>query len=270
VLKRLAKSYLPGPYGWLQQRWSRHQIGRFQRRLDRAAETFIASHGLRVTGGPFAGMRYVRGAVCSALLPKLIGSYEAEIAPAIEAAIQRRYATVVDIGAAEGYYAVGLACRLPDAHVHAFERDPAGRELCATMAAENGVADRVAILGDCDAAALVLLPLEGSLVICDCEGCEYDLLRPDLVPALSRCDLIVELHDFLDPRITPTIQQRFAKSHTIELIPAVARRAQDYPQASCLPPSERAIAVDEIRPQQVVFAVMRRRAQADDGGAGAP
>lgn len=41
--------------------------------------------GGRVLAGPFAGMRYIRTSQGSALIPKLLGSYEKELAACVEA-----------------------------------------------------------------------------------------------------------------------------------------------------------------------------------------
>jgi hypothetical protein len=38
------------------------------------------------------------------------------------------------------------------------------------------------------------------------------------VPGLRHSDVLVELHDLLDARITPTIRDRFAATHNITVI----------------------------------------------------
>ena len=64
----------------------------------------------------------------SSCVPKLIGSYEEEVHPIIEEIIRRRYSIVVNIGCAEGYYAVGFALRIPDAIVYAFDVDTTAQQ----------------------------------------------------------------------------------------------------------------------------------------------
>ncbi len=81
----------------------------------------------RVYSGPFTGMRYGPTAVGSAYIPKLLGTYERELAPLIEQACSQSPRWIVDIGAAEGYYAVGLAMRNKSAQVIAFEDEERGR-----------------------------------------------------------------------------------------------------------------------------------------------
>ncbi len=93
---------------------------------------------------------------------------------------------VIDIGAAEGYYAVGFACRRPDTSIIAFEMEPDGQKACAEMARRNGLGHRVTVLGECNPPALARTIAEGiSLIVCDCEGAEDAILVPAKVPALS-------------------------------------------------------------------------------------
>ena len=66
-----------------------------------------------VLSGPFHGMRYVDHSVGSSLFPKLIGTYEKELRYWLEAQFtESNLTTIVNIGAGEGYYAVGAALRL--------------------------------------------------------------------------------------------------------------------------------------------------------------
>ena len=67
-----------------------------------------------VLNGPFRGMKYLSRAYCSAVLPKLLGTYECELIPAIDRLARSDADRIVDIGAAEGYYAVGLALKVPN------------------------------------------------------------------------------------------------------------------------------------------------------------
>jgi len=88
----------------------------------------------RVQDGPFAGMQYpeemVRTDTESPFMPKLLGCYEMECNPFIEEICRRDYDQVINIGAAEGYYAVGLAMRMPRTRIIAFETSSRSRRLC--------------------------------------------------------------------------------------------------------------------------------------------
>src|SRR5438094_9802013 len=71
---------------------------------------------LTVLNGPFRGLQYPSAeAICSAILPKLLGSYEKELHCTIERLCNTDCSVVVDVGCAEGFYAVGFARRLKTA-----------------------------------------------------------------------------------------------------------------------------------------------------------
>lgn len=215
-LKSALRSSLPGPYRSLQQSLA-------NRRLRRVSVMIEEKCGLVVQSGPFAGMAYISEAVCSSLVPKLLGSYEAELHSVLAEILTREYETVIDVGCAEGYYAVGLAMGLPHARVYAFDIDARARALCASLAETNNVAGQVIVAGECDHEKLNGLIRGRTLIVCDCEGCELQLLDPSLAPELVKSDLLVELHDMIVPNITPTLLSRFNETHEITLIDAEER-----------------------------------------------
>ncbi len=188
-----------------------------------------------VLEGPFAGMRYVSDAVGSMWWPKILGTYERELADVVHGLCLARPAWIIDIGAAEGYYAVGMAWRCPESRVIAFEGEMTGRKLQIELASLNGVSSRLQINGFCDHAALGAAVAEGrsGMIICDIEGGEYDLLDPKVIPELGsdRWTLLVELHDHVDPRITNTLIERFFGTHNIEEFVSRPRTARDLPPA---------------------------------------
>ena len=93
--------------------WRSHLTGDYLRRKDRAAALFLRHYGTRVLQGPFAGMNYLNRSHNSEFVPKLLGSYEAELSEVLEQIIAHDYRLIVDVGFAERYYAVGLARRCP-------------------------------------------------------------------------------------------------------------------------------------------------------------
>ena len=206
--------------------------------------------GLTVRSGPFAGLRYVERAVgaphlADCLPAKLLGSYELELHPAIERVIQAGYSTIVNVGAADGYYTVGLALRAPHARVHAFEVNDGRRDLCEEIARLNGVATRIDTEGACEPEWLAALG-DDCLLVMDCEGCEVSLVGPEQVANLAGSALIVELHDFIDPR-SSGVADAFRRTHNVELIDAAPRHSGDFPELDFLGWKNRELAVSEVR-----------------------
>lgn len=251
-LRRTLHRALPGPYLRLQEAWTYH-------RIDRITRAIIKRHGLVVLGGPFAGMRYVSQAACSSLLPKLLGCYEAELHPILEDVISADYGQIVDVGCAEGYYAVGLARKITTARVFAFDIDPRARELCGELAKANDVSERVIVAGECGKDQLSKLLDDRTLVICDCEGCELELLNPNVVPNLRLSDVLVELHDFIDGSISQTIVSRFSETHEISLINSQEHNPGDYAALEPFSEWDRRVAVSEFREDRMQWAFMKSR-----------
>ncbi|MGH6719062.1 MAG: hypothetical protein ACREER_07060 [Alphaproteobacteria bacterium] len=225
------------------------------------ARMFVARHGARVHGGPFAGMALPTGVSDGCFLPKLLGCYEQELHGAIAALPRRDVRRVVVVGCAEGYYAVGLARLLLGATVVAFDIDPRARTLCAALATANGVADRVRIAAEATSAELDAALAEApAFLLCDCEGCEYALLDPARVPGLRRAHAVVELHGAADDagRIDDLLG-RFAATHDVALIGHGPRDPAAMPALAGWKQLDQWLAVWEFRGQATPWAVLAPR-----------
>ncbi|MFO0810544.1 MAG: hypothetical protein U0746_18105 [Gemmataceae bacterium] len=228
--------------------------------------------GLRVAHGPFAGMHYVAPrAFGSSLSAKLLGSYECELHPVVRDIQTMPFRRLIDVGAAEGYYAVGFAMTMPGlAEVVAFEDGPEGRSLLSRMAARNGQ-ERIDVRGRCELADLSTVVADGrdTLVVCDTEGYEDVLLNPSAVEGLGRCHVLVETHDFLRPGVTDELCRRFSPSHHVTRILSRPRLPSDFPGrnwAARLAPSRLLLrAVGEGRPGPMTWLWMTPLAVASAG-----
>ena len=182
------------------------------------ANTLVNRSGTVVLSGPFKGMDYGVRASEGSRAARLVGAYEASLAPVIEEIIARAYDLVVDVGSAEGYYAVGLARRMPGARVLARDANPKAQALCAALATLNGVAARVEIGGVMDHSDFDICKAARTVVICDIEGAEAGLLDPARAPGLLSADILVEAHDCITPGLTKLIADRFAPTHDVQII----------------------------------------------------
>jgi len=113
-------------------------------------QIYKATSGI-VQFGPFAGMRLPDESSWSGGdgSSKLLGCYEQELHSTVEKAIARQPEVLINIGCAEGYYAVGLARRLPTAQVFAFDTDEKAQSICRLAAQLNGVENQLVIEGEC-------------------------------------------------------------------------------------------------------------------------
>lgn len=218
---------------------------------------------LRVAQGPFAGLKLSHESIGSELLPKLIGSYELELHGIIEELLAGDYNVLINIGCAEGYYAAGFAMRWRKSRsrVLAFDVNPTALKLTREVAVWNGVADKVECFPECRHETFALANHSRTLVICDIEGSERELLDPDLGPGLRHCDLLVEMHDGQGkPLIRAVLEKRFESSHQCRLIRAVKRTGTELGALSEKISARLAVlALDERRSDGLEWMVMKTK-----------
>lgn len=214
-----------------------------------------------VIAGPFKGLRYIDRANCSALAPKLLGTYEQELHAAVAEIISNQYDDLIDIGAAEGYYAVGLAVKMPKTRVHAFDIDTSACENLKTLAALNQTQEKLTINEECSFDTLQSFAGRKCVVICDIEGAELQLLDPISAPALRQFDILVEIHDGPNSTlICDTLTQRFEGTHNLCFIDYQERTPADAANASWLGHERnRLLAVDEQRTFGIKWGHFRAR-----------
>lgn len=184
------------------------RIGSETRRLA-LGQRLAAATGNVIQHGPLSGYRLPsistwREADNSA---KLLGLYEQEVQNLLaQLAPARR--VLVDLGGADGFYAVGtVAAGLFERSI-VYELAAESRANISAHAAESGVADRVSIHGAADSRFTRQLMASGlelsnCVVLIDIEGCEFEVLTPECLYDLRHSHVIIEVHDFLRPGTGP-------------------------------------------------------------------
>lgn len=222
---------------------------------------------LTVKSGPFCGLKYDSAeSHGSVLLAKLSGTYEAELHAVFVELKSKPYQLIIDVGCAEGYYAVGSAMLWPRSVVHAFDIAPTARALTAALAAANTVQNRVNIgaLFTMQDGQTLKDRFGSTLMIVDVEGAEQKFfLSGGDISWLNDVDLIIECHDFLVPGISRDLFSQFSRTHSVEVITSVADifRPLVFPPkfAESLSAFEREVLIAEQRPSQMCWLVCRSR-----------
>ncbi len=208
---------------------------------------------LTVLQGPFKGMKYPSQQSVGGLSnAKIAGTYELELAPLIEEIKQTSYNVIVDVGCAEGYYAVGLAMHKPETTIYAYDIDHTARRLCNAMITANNTSN-VQVRTFCTPESLAAIDFgTKGLVISDCEGYEKKLFNVESVNNLRNCDVLIETHDFMDIEITSYLMDLFAETHHISTIYSIddIHKAKTYtiPHAKDLTIEQKLAIVAEGRP----------------------
>ena len=180
-----------------------------------------------VLNGPFRGMKYLSTSNGSQLLPKLIGSYEEPIHNWIFNIINNPiYSVIVDVGCAEGYYAVGFARSQHRPQIFAFDIDNSALVNAKKLSVINGLSESIKFYNKFEFKALKNIlndnPNQKVLIFMDIEGDERNFLDTTKYPLIKECDILVELHDCFYPGLTQKINSFFSQTHNIEIV-------KDYP-----------------------------------------
>ncbi len=260
VSRSIARAVLPGEQYDAMSFAMRRLHGRRRREnihtaLDRR---FARDYGTTVQAGPFTGLVYDPRVIghTTAVAAKLLGAYERELHPAIRRTLASDMSQFVDIGCAEGYYATGVAYRRRDVRVVAFDIDPAARHMCRLLAQANDVTVDIR----CEATNAYLASLgPSSVVFSDCEGAEAQLLDMDQAGALGHVPIIVEIHDFVDPKLSPLIRTRFEATHKVDEIRTAPRDPAMYPELKVFAEGDRHLALSEGRPASMSWLIMEPR-----------
>lgn len=207
-----------------------------------------------VQSGPFRGMRIpLERSWDHCLAPYVLGSYEQELHGTIEYEIARLSALpkvkIVNIGCAEGYYAVGMACRIPNSLVWVIDT-PEAVNVAGLAAAFNGVQLMVG-------GAFEVVFSETDLIISDCEGAEIDYLDKERFPDLWHATIIVECHDVPGQPTSQMLFDRFCESHYVMQVLSGPRNPANFNLLSSVHTTVQWLMMDEGRPMAMRWLVMR-------------
>jgi len=204
-----------------------------------------------VASGLFKGMRWPRETIVgSEFAPKVLGTYELEIQETFRQMLtDPRVTSFVDVGAAEGYYAVGAAFVAQRIPVFAFEIQTSAHAGIKELAEANNVGDRVTVLGEFRASDFDAARLGGSpLVLVDIDGGEEHLIDDAFIRLFRHASLLLEIHDFVSPGLGSKIRERLQDSHSTEVILYRPRTRMAFANQSGLSRRVWRSAVDEKRP----------------------
>lgn len=192
------------------------------------------------TNGIFTNMQYVSESVCGSIAPKYLGLYEIELVPIFKKLFSLPIHTIIDVGAAEGYYAVGLALKFPYARVIAFEATEEGRHLLNQVILKNKVSEQIEVRGYCTPESLKVETSNCSncdynLLVMDVEGVEEELLSLHEPSDLVNFYMLIELHDWDDPQMGDRLMNKFSSTHKVQVIEARSRKFSDLKVPSFFP-----------------------------------
>ena len=177
----------------------------------------------QVLGGPFIGLKYPRiKSFGSSIYPKLIGTYEAELAESIKFFSSIDYDKIFVIGCAEGYYCNGLGLISKDSSIYCFDINDDAIKACREMSKINNLSNKVKSFNEEFTVQKYKIKKEEKiLIICDIEGEEEFLFSPENIENFNTADLIIECHDYRSVGLTNKLKLLFSKTHNVENIKSI-------------------------------------------------
>jgi hypothetical protein len=191
------------------------------------AKELFAKHDGVIQNGPFEGMKLngVANISQAAHGLKIFGLYEE---PVLERMLEWcPIECVIDIGAGDGYYPVGMLLKNYVKRGICFEITESGREAIQANAKMNQVSDRIEILGAAgpDLAEIMEklnVPKEQTMILCDIEGAEFSLITKELIAGLAGAKFVIELHEpFADgdnEQLRKDLLSRFPDDYEVSIL----------------------------------------------------
>ena len=182
----------------MREKWRKETV---YQRIERVSlETYDIFNGI-VQYGPFKGMKLNRNTWWgrSDLGSQCLGLYEKEILNHLEKV--KPYNTFIDIGAADGYYAIGMLHAGLAKKSICYEISKDGQAAINENWTTNKNIGALEIYGEANETSLNYLSsddLKDSLVLIDIEGFEFNLLQKDVIPLFKNSELIIEIHNWVD------------------------------------------------------------------------
>jgi hypothetical protein len=182
----------------MREAWRKETVAQ---RLERVSlETYDLCEG-KVSQGPFKGLQLNRDTWWgkSDLGAQCLGVYEKEILDFVSA--QEPFDTFLDIGAADGYYAVGLLHSKMAEKAICFEVSEDGQRVIKENWMINKSPGELEVYGEANeqsiASIAATLPAK-TLVLVDIEGFEFHLLSQKVISLLNKCTIVIEIHNWID------------------------------------------------------------------------
>lgn len=174
-------------------------------RRKRISEQLYLKHNGIIQLGPFKGLNLTKETNISkgVLAMKIFGLYEEAV---VEEIIKMgAFNDVVDIGAADGYFPLGLLKAKLATRTICFEATEKGQASILANAKINNCEGDVKIFGSADDTILDKLKAaeftaKNSLLICDIEGGEFEIFSKEFFKSIHGVSLIIELHDRVQGR----------------------------------------------------------------------
>ena len=245
---------------YIYYKWLQHRAINYARLRRIELGSLIAEKlNFQVQYGVFKGMYLANSQTwgISDLGTKLLGMYELEVVNAIHALIQnKKNVLFVDIGAAEGYFAIGFQLSGFIKKTICFEQNSDSRNLIKMNSILNNVEKQIQIFSNVkkDLNFFKIIDYEKKksdidevVFLCDIEGYEYELFfQSKIFDYIKGSFLVIEIHDACND-VTAGLKEHLSKEFEIEEIRTTFRDTSKIIELEDFSDDDRSIIVSEGR-----------------------
>lgn len=234
----------------IMQAWRKETVAQRLQRI--SLETYDLCEG-KVLHGLFSGLQLNRDTWWgkSDLGAQCLGLYEKEVLDVISA--KGPFDNFLDIGAADGYYAVGLLLSKMAKRAICFEISEVGQRAIKANWVINERPGKIAIHGEANEQSIVAVAKklsDNTLVLIDVEGFEFQLLSQEVIAALGRYTVIIEIHNWVDgfEKKYSALLKDLDRCFDIAIIPPSERNTQNIELLRSYTDDNRLLVSSERRP----------------------
>lgn len=183
----------------------------------------------------------------------ILGVYEAEVLNEICSSEHQTKRHFVDLGAADGFYAVGGLLSKRFDHAHCFEMTTSGQDAIRRNAKINNVEGQLTIFGK--AGPIFYEEQKISewtkvFMLCDVEGAEFDIFSTDTLRAIRGSTVVIEIHNWVEDfwEKYEALLCRAAQFFTLDTLSSVTVNLPQLPYLRSMHDDNRALIRSEGRP----------------------
>jgi hypothetical protein len=235
-----------------------------KRTKQKALSILDSKYKNRVAYGLFKGMKLSTHTSWDPFskINQILGTYEEHVLQELLYFKKEGIKCFIDIGAADGYFAVGMAYSQTFDNIHAFEISQLGQKTILDTASQNQCEQLIEVNGEasCSTIRKLILQHKRAAVLIDIEGAEYTFLNLEMLDLLKNCYVICELHPWLVEKgyelqniLLSTAYERF----DVSIIKRDIYRPNDYEEFDDFTDEERLITVGEGRHKNMEWLVLK-------------
>jgi len=255
ILKKLSR----GNFSWfLLEIISKISFNKLELRIDKVVEKKRIDLSNKVSKifnntvqeGPFKGMIISEDQFWGPgdKASKILGLYEKEIQDLINQIQEKNnFPAFIDIGGADGFFAVGSVKNNLFKNCEVFEISKRGRLAIEKSAIKNNVNDQISIKGEANEKTLSSIEnINNSVILCDIEGSEYDLFSENLIKNMHPSNVIIEIHKNPDISLNE-FEDKFKNLFSIDKITQGPRSLKGFGELKNFNDNNRSLLTSEGR-----------------------